>query len=257
MRTICYIQKDNMSNYLLRFDDISPFMNWDMWDRIEEFLDSVGVKPIVAIVPDCKDLNIMPSPRNDLFWDRVLAWQSKGWAIAMHGYSHILVENMGKNIVNLSKSTEFSGLPYNIQAHKIQEGLKVFHSNNISPNIWVAPAHSFDDTTLKVLKDYGFLIISDGLFVSPHRDNRGILWVPQQLWKLRAMPFGTWTICYHHNNWSNIDLSRFKKDVIKFKSSITAMDKIENEVWRKNWGIRTMAQSKLFHILFKFKKILN
>tara|TARA_B110000003_G_scaffold276570_1_gene323995 strand:+ start:13647 stop:14396 length:750 start_codon:yes stop_codon:yes gene_type:complete len=244
-----------MSRYLLRFDDISPFMNWEIWDDIERLLDSIGVKPIVAIVPDCKDLNIMPSSGNDLFWKRVLDWQSKGWCIAMHGYDHVLVQNKGKNIVNLANITEFSGLSYSSQANKIEQGLKIFHSNKISINTWVAPAHSFDDTTLKVLQDYDFSIISDGLFTSPCRDKNGMFWIPQQLWKFRAMPFGIWTICYHHNNWSARDFCRFKKDVIKFNSNITTVDDIENAFQFKKFSITTKAQSILFHFLFVMKKM--
>jgi len=56
-----------MSRYLLRFDDISPYMNWEIWDEIEAHLDALDVKPLVAIIPDCKDLNIMPSVSNDSF----------------------------------------------------------------------------------------------------------------------------------------------------------------------------------------------
>jgi len=108
----------------------------------------------------------------------------------MHGYDHILFENIGKNIVNLSKYTEFSGLPYDIQAKKIRAGLKIFQSNKINVTTWVAPAHSFDETTLEALKDNGFSVISDGLFVTPYTDNNDFLWIPQQLWKLRKMHFG-------------------------------------------------------------------
>jgi hypothetical protein len=246
-----------MSEYLLRFDDITPYMDWATWDEIELFLDSQGVKPIVAIVPDCKDFNIMPSPCNDLFWKRVLAWQSKGWCIAMHGYNHVLTESKNKSIVNLSNITEFSGLSYNLQADKINQGLKIFYSNRISTNTWVSPAHSFDGTTLKVLRDGVFSTISDGLFTSPCHDKNGILWIPQQLWKFRAMPFGIWTICYHHNNWSGSDLSKFKKDVIKFKSNITTVDEIKKEFHCRKCNLATKAQSFFLHFLFAIKKVFR
>lgn len=246
-----------MSKYLLRFDDISPYMNWEVWEEIEMLLDTLDIKPLVAVVPDCKDLNIMPSSGNDFFWDRVLEWQSKGWSIAMHGFNHILIENKGKNIVNLSKITEFSGLPYEAQAIKIEAGLKIFQSNKINIHTWVAPAHSFDDNTLKVLKDNDFSVISDGLFISPYTDKNGIFWIPQQLWKLRAMPFGIWTVCYHHNNWSLSDFSKFKKDVIKYKSYITTLDKTQKKYQLKTENILTKSQKVLLNLMFMIKNIIR
>ena len=246
-----------MSKYLLRFDDISPYMNWEVWDEIEMLLDALDIKPLVAIVPDCKDLNIMPSLGNDFFWDRVSEWQSKGWSIAMHGYDHILFENKGKNIVNLSKTTEFSGLSYRAQANKIKAGLKIFQSNKINISTWVAPAHSFDKTTLKVLKDNDFSVISDGLFISPYSDKNSMLWIPQQLWKLRAMPFGIWTVCYHHNNWSEDNLKKFKNDVCKFKASITTVDVIGNDFRSKRSNVMFRVQSIFLYFLVSIKKMLK
>jgi predicted deacetylase len=246
-----------MSEYILRFDDISPYMNWDIWDEIETLLDTLDIKPLVAVVPDCKDPNIMPFLGNNFFWSRVSEWQSKGWSIAMHGYNHTLLENEGKNIVNLSKITEFSGLPYNSQVFKIKQGLKIFHINKIDTHIWIAPAHSFDQTTLKALKDCDFSIISDGLFTSPYNDKDGMFWIPQQLWKLRAMPFGIWTVCYHHNNWSLSDFGKFKKDVIKYKSKITTVDKIQIKYKAKTANIAKKSQGVLFHFMLTIKKLVR
>jgi predicted deacetylase len=245
-----------MSKYLLRFDDITPCMNWEIWDEIELFLDSQDIKPIVAIVPDCKDLNIMPSPYNDLFWKRVSVWQSKGWCIAMHGYNHVLIKNksINKSIVNISNVSEFTGLSYSLQTDKIKRGLNIFYSNGISTDTWVSPAHSFDGTTLKVIHDSAFSTISDGLFVSPCQDKNGILWIPQQLWKFRSMPFGIWTVCYHHNNWSYLDLIKFKKDVVKFRSKITTVDEIKKEFHCRVCNLATKVQSFLFHYILALKK---
>lgn len=231
-----------MSNYLLRFDDISPYMNWSIWDQIEKILDAHGVKPIVAIVPDCQDPKIMPSSPNELFWQRVLEWQAKGWSIALHGYSHVLVENKGESLVNLSKSTEFSGLSYKEQDQKIRAGLKIFNSYGVETCIWVAPAHSFDAITLQVLSEHNFKIVSDGLFLSPYRDTNGLLWIPQQLWRFRQTPFGIWTICYHHNTWRTPDLEKFEKNIMKFKNKITSVDKITSQYKNRTASLAQLIQ---------------
>lgn len=39
----------------------------------------------------------------------------------------------------------------------------------------------------------------------PYRDARGIMWVPQQLWRFRKMLFGIWTICLHVNRWDSTE----------------------------------------------------
>ena len=135
--------------------------------------------------------------------------------------------------------------------------MKIFHSNNVNAHIWIAPAHSFDATTLKVLKDYGFSIISDGLFLSPYSDKNGMFWIPQQLWKLRAMPFGIWTVCYHHNNWSLSDFRKFKKDVIKYKSKITTVDNTQNRFQLKNASNMTKIQTTSFYFMLTIKKLVR
>lgn len=65
------------ARYLVRFDDICPAMNWDMWGKIETVLRENGVKPILAVVPDNKDpLLDVGAPVSD-FWERVRGWQGR------------------------------------------------------------------------------------------------------------------------------------------------------------------------------------
>lgn len=43
------------SKYLVRFDDLCPTANWDVWEPVEATLLDAGVRPLVAVVPDNQD----------------------------------------------------------------------------------------------------------------------------------------------------------------------------------------------------------
>ena len=212
------------AKFLLRFDDITPFMNWDLWNLIEDFLDTNNIKPIVAIVPKCKDPVIMHTlnGNEEYFWNRVKLWEIKGWTIALHGYTHVYTNN-NSGIVGLNKYSEFAGLPRKQQSEMIQNALNVFSSNQCKqPVTWVAPAHSFDYNTVSVLESNGFKYISDTFSLFPYK-HKGLVWIPQQLWRFRKMLFGVWTVCMHHNDWSIEDIMLFQKNILKYKNNIVGL----------------------------------
>lgn len=216
------------SHFLIRFDDICPTMNWDLWAVIEEILDEFCVKPIVAIVPNNKDPELqVSSPRAD-FWERARQWKEKGWAIGLHGYEHRYVtDNPG--ILALNNRSEFAGLAKSDQHAKISLALKIFARECVLPDIWVAPSHSFDWTTLTVLKELGVGAVSDGLMAFPYRDFAGVFWVPQQLWRFRRTPPGVWTVCFHHNKWSQSRLANFRRDVRTYSKRISNLAAVSME----------------------------
>ncbi len=89
------------ARYLIRFDDICPTMNWAVWDSIEEYLIRYRVRPILAVVPDNQDPNLVIDPPRDDFWERVRHWQRMGYSIALHGYQHRYVSsNAGLLLLN-------------------------------------------------------------------------------------------------------------------------------------------------------------
>ena len=74
------------ANYLVRFDDICPTMNWEAWEQVENVLVSEGIRPMLAVVPDNRDENLEFGQENEHFWSKVRDWQKMGWSIAVHGY---------------------------------------------------------------------------------------------------------------------------------------------------------------------------
>jgi predicted deacetylase len=208
------------AKYLIRFDDICPTMNWSVWRQIERILVRFEVKPIVAVVPDNQDEKLRVSSVNKAFWDEVRGWQACGWTIGLHGYQHRYgTRNAG--LIGINKNSEFSGLCHTEQRSKLRQALDIFERERVVADIWVAPAHSFDGTTLRALCDLGLRRVSDGFSLYPHLDSSGMLWIPQQLWRFRKMPLGLWTICFHVNAWSVDDIARFGLQVQEFAGELT------------------------------------
>ena len=176
-------------------------MKLEVWLKFEEILDEFSIKPIIGVIPDCKDPKLRYRKPMVEFWDWIRHLKRKGWIIAMHGYQHLYVtENSG--LIDLNKYSEFAGLPYEVQAEKIRKAYEIFLLNRIKPDFWMAPAHSFDLNTLKALKELTDIeYITDGFAIFPF-EKYGFKWLPQQLWKFRRFPFGVWTICLHPNNMS-------------------------------------------------------
>ncbi|NTV73599.1 MAG: DUF2334 domain-containing protein [Holophaga sp.] len=210
------------NQYLLRFDDICSTMNWKNWDVIERELDRNAVRPILAVVPDNKDPWLMPDPPAPEFWERVRGWQAKGYTIALHGYQHVYV-NHQKGLMKLTPNSEFAGLPYEEQKEKLTKALAIFAEQSVRADAFVAPSHSFDATTLRVLAELGLKTVCDGLWPWPHTDEHSILWIPQQLWRFRPKSSGVWTVCYHPNRWEPEYLEGFVRDLARYAPRMTDM----------------------------------
>jgi predicted deacetylase len=215
--------------YLVRFDDLCPTTNWRVWSEIEATVCQYGVCPIVAVVPDNRDPKLMVDAPLPDFWERVRRWQSLGWAIGLHGHQHHYTTNKA-GLMRLAKRSEFAGLPRKTQEEKVHNGLDVFADHGVRADVWVAPSHSFDETTVDVLAAAGVRVISDGLWPWPHTDRRGVTWVPQQVWsELRRRPPGVWTVCYHHNHWTDDALARFAQTLGQYHDRITTLDAVVRE----------------------------
>jgi predicted deacetylase len=247
------------AKYLLRFDDICETMDWDIWEEIEAILIERGIKPILAVIPKNVDPQLKITEANCNFWSKVKEWQDRGWIIAMHGYEH-KYETLYGGILKISNKSEFSGLDYEIQKNKISKSLKIFNLNKIGVEAWIAPSHSFDATTLKVLREENVKIISDGFSYRIYQDDY-FTWIPQQLWRFRWFPFGFWTVCLHHNSFNKRDLSNFKMNVEKYEPNIIKLgDNIYDSTPKRSYADRLfeLAWQSLFHVKkYLFNKLFK
>lgn len=191
-----------MLKYIFRLDDACPSMNHKNWSRILAIFDKYNIKPIIAVIPNNEDpSNIIDHFDND-FWKKVILWHKKGYELALHGYNHRYTTK-SSGIIGYNNYSEFAGVPYSIQAQKIKKGYRVFKELDLDVNIWIAPAHSFDNDTIKALRNHTDIqIISDGLSIYPYTSKK-MFWLPQQLWGPQKKEKGVWTICYHPNTIDN------------------------------------------------------
>ena len=208
-----------MKKYLLRLDDACPKRDIEKWDRMEYLLDKYGVKPLVGIIPDCKDPDFEKYPVDGQFWtERLSNWKQKGWIFALHGYEHVFyTKNAGLNPVN--KYSEFAGLSLEEQKDKIRNGVAILRSHSIEPKVFFAPAHTFDKNTIEALKqETNIRIISD---VPANRmfSKYGVTFVPQQSGRVRELPFDIQTFCYHPNNMKDSDFDDLEGYLIKHSFS--------------------------------------
>lgn len=152
---------------LLRFDDICPTMNWQQWSIAKSMIDKVGAKAMLGVIPDCTDPDLeVDTPKED-FWDYIRSLQQQGFAIAMHGLHHRF-DIKADGIVTRKKISEFAGLPYETQLERIRKGKETLSRHGIYTDIFFAPAHSYDDNTLKALAACGFKYNCDGFSNKPY-----------------------------------------------------------------------------------------
>jgi predicted deacetylase len=201
------------ARYLIRLDDACDAMNPTKWGHLERVLDEHGVKPIVAVVPDNQDAELMCAPRDPSFWKTVRAWAAKGWTIAMHGYRHLMHPTQSELLVPFYRRSEFAGLSAEAQAAKIRAAWQLFLAEGVVPQVWVAPAHSFDVVTLEALKaETSIAVVSDGIAWNTFHEH-GFHWIPQQLWALTERRWGLWTVCLHPNQMSEAAIAAFGRRV--------------------------------------------
>ena len=207
--------------YILRLDDACPFMKRKIWFEFEKLLDEYQIKPIIGVIPDCKDPKLkFENPMED-FWDWIKHLEKKGWIIAMHGYQHLYISK-DSGLIGLNNYSEFAGLPYDIQAEKIKKAWDIFLSKGIEPKFWMAPANSFDLNTLKALKEFTNIeFITDGFAIFPYTAY-GFKWLPHQLWRFRKFPFGVWTIGLHPNYMEFKEVIEWKKIFDKYANLFKA-----------------------------------
>ena len=54
---------------LIRIDDIAENMNWDLMDKCEILFDKYNIKPVLGVIPNNRDKELMKYERRNNFWD--------------------------------------------------------------------------------------------------------------------------------------------------------------------------------------------
>src|SRR5271168_2745185 len=130
------------------------------WERFAGLVARFGITPILAVVPENGDPELVRNAPFAGFWDEMRAMEAAGAAIGLHGYRH-LCETRGRGLIPLHERTEFAGVPRVVQREWIAAGLARLRSEGLHPTIWVAPRHGLDGATLGALRDEGIGVVSD------------------------------------------------------------------------------------------------
>lgn len=239
----------NKIKILIRIDDVCPTMNWQTFDRVMGFLDKYGVKALLGVIPDCQDPTLaIDEPRKD-FWEFVRVLQDNGHTIAMHGYQHTFVTK-ADGIVTRNKISEFAGLSYDEQYNRIKRGKQILLQNGIKTDVFFAPAHSYDDNTLRALEANGFKYVSDGLSSLPYI-RKGVTCLPCRAGGIPAIKGrGYYTAVIHPHEWGMLGKvnawEALQQLILRYKDNIVSFDQYNDR--KPSCAIIQEVQEQLFYV---------
>lgn len=241
--------------FILRLDDAAPNMEINNWMKLEKILDKYNIKPIVGVIPDNKDPEIIE--KYDFvqdFWGIVRKWQNKNWNIAIHGYQHLYLTNQsGLNPVN--KRSEFAGLTLDEQINKVICAEKIFKQKKIDARVFFAPSHTFDINTIRAIREFTSIeIISDTIAFEPYIYQE-IKFLPQQYSHVRSSIFPFTTFCYHPNTMTDSDFIKLE-DFLK-KNSKNHINDISILKFQKKLKIRDRIIRYTYFFYRKMRRVVN
>ena len=247
-----YIQKN--TGILIRLDDIAENMNWDLMNKSELLFEKYKIKPVLGVIPNNQDNELLSYPKKNNFWEQVRMWSNKGWEIAMHGSTHVYdKDTKNQDYFGYGGRSEFCGHPLEIQMIKVKDGLKKFDSEKIKIRSFYAPNHTYDKNTFAALKNLGINEIIDGYGLMPYTENN-IKFIPQLFYKVFALPFGIQTTQIHLNYWKQKDFDDFEKFILNNLNKIITYDQALEKV---NNNLCYKSINRLTKIILKIKRIIK
>ncbi len=221
--------KDN-TGILIRLDDVSEYMNWELMDRCEILFDKKNIKPLLGVIPNNQDKSLISYKKNENFWNKVRDWKKKGWEISMHGFSHIYDSKTNKkDYFKYGGKSEFYGHKYEDQKAKIVNGLKKFKDEEIDIRSFFAPNHTYDLNTFKAIKESGIKNVVDGYGLMPYSE-KGLNFIPQLFYKEIVLPFGIQSTQIHLNYWDEEDYLKFENFILQNSNKIISFDQALNKI---------------------------
>ena len=208
---------------IIRMDDITPDMDWDKFSRVRGILEKKDIKPLIGIVPICKDENLSHGESNPDFWKVIEELKAEGWDVAQHGTYHIY-ETEEAGLLGINPFSEFAGLGYEEQLEKLRIGQEELVRNGINTDIFMAPGHTYDINTLKALHELGFRALTDGLSDMPY-NRECIICIPCRLERMDRLN-GLDTLCLHTNTMSEADIAELERFVNEHEADIVSFSEV-------------------------------
>ena len=243
------------TSLLLRIDDVAANMNWEFMDKCEALFDKMSIIPLVGVIPDNKDEELLKYPNNSNFWNRVHSWKNKGWEISMHGFNHVYNNDTKfKDYFNYGGRSEFFGHEYSHQYNKIKLGKEKFHSEGITVKSFFAPNHTYDKNTFKALYENDIKIVIDGYGLFPYKAY-GLTFIPQLFHKEMMLPFGIQSTQIHLNYWDDKYFKTFEKFIKNYHNKIKDFKEILGNISENNFTNATKHILKFS--LLNIRKLKN
>ena len=116
----------------------------------------------------------------------------------------------------------------------------------------MAPSHTFDQITLKCLKEFSSIkLITDGFSFRPFiKDD--FIFLPQQLWSVKKMPFGLFTICIHPTTMNEDEIELLLKKIKLISNNIISINDLNFKKIKK-YNIVDFLFTFLYKIALKYK----
>lgn len=185
----CSLAKEGEIIVCLRYDDYSSLSNRKLELALIQELKKYGVPCTFGVIPFvCSRNSRDPLPQETvplnnakatILRDAICAGVVEA---ALHGYSHETVATNGGY-------SEFSGVPINIQASKIEQG-KAFLESLIKRQVvtFIPPWNRYDENTLLALERLGFETISAN-DQGPKRNLSNLTFLPAtcHIWQLKDL----------------------------------------------------------------------
>ncbi len=241
------------SQYLIRLDDACPSMDSIKWGRMEELLESYSIRPMVGIVPNCRDEHLKCQKNDPFFWDKVHIWEEKKWSLAMHGYDHCYISDKGMDGVNpMWKRSEFAGVGIDVQREKIRKGMSIFREHGVKVNYFFAPSHTFDKETLFALnEETDIRVISDTIGRYPYK-YLDFWFIPQITGHCVNMRIpGIYTFCFHPNTMEDIAFNKLEQFLNQYSSNFISFDEID----LSKYGRKKFLDKILSWLFFRYRKV--
>lgn len=245
----------------IRIDDITPDMDWKSFYAFKELLDSLGVKPLLGVVPDNKDVNLQKEEAREDFWEIIQSLQDKGWSIAVHGAKHVYTTKKG-GLFPLNHFSEFAGVPYEEQKKLLMNAVSTFQKRGIKTDTFMAPGHSYDQNTLQILKSLGFRYMTDGFSDTPYIERKSqltFLPIAFQRSKDVQKEKGYTTLVYHINGMKEETLAGYKKELMAHREQLISYEELCNippvkQTCMMRIKEKLMAHLKHYMVMFITKK---
>ncbi len=222
-------------------------MAWSKFLPLKAEIEKIGVNTILGVIPDCKDQKLSLEPERDDFFEWVRKWASFGDTIAQHGTFHVY-DTHNSGVLGINKRSEFAGHSLKQQTNRLAHGKEILKREKVWQPYFMAPAHSFDITTVRALANLSFIAVTDGYGFFPYYLEKIIL-VPQ----LTSFPinsgFGYCTICVHINTMSSGQIKKLLTFIKKNKDQFCHFEDVINQAPKKSKLHHNLSRSFTSHLL--------